>query len=141
MAGVSRSATIVIAHLMKSRDLPFYEAFQLVKSKRKIVFCFFMQIHPNDSFLKQLQAYGEKLRKEKAERYNNRSSSKENRMQYSNVRSVSNTKKQDLTQSTSSSWFPLTKSRAVPVVNNPSENQYDKALKSQIQRLFLSRKS
>ena len=100
-----------------------------------------MQIHPNDSFLKQLQAYGEKLRKEKAERYNNRSSSKENRMQNSNVRSVSNTKKQDLTQSTSSSWFPLTKSRAVPVVNNPSENQYDKALKSQIQRLFLSRKS
>lgn len=37
MAGVSRSASLVIAYLMKSRNIGFNEAFGLVKSKRKIV--------------------------------------------------------------------------------------------------------
>jgi protein-tyrosine phosphatase len=38
MAGVSRSATLVIAYFMHSRSLPFKDAFNLVKSRRKIVF-------------------------------------------------------------------------------------------------------
>ena len=38
MAGVSRSATLVIAYLMKSRNVSFNEAFAIVKSKRKLVF-------------------------------------------------------------------------------------------------------
>lgn len=38
MAGVSRSATLVIAFLMRSRLLSFEEAYNLVKQKRKIVF-------------------------------------------------------------------------------------------------------
>lgn len=37
MAGVSRSATLVIAFLMRSRAVSFTEAFSLVKSRRKIV--------------------------------------------------------------------------------------------------------
>lgn len=37
MAGVSRSATLVMAFLMKSRNIGFSEAYALVKSKRKIV--------------------------------------------------------------------------------------------------------
>jgi len=38
MAGVSRSATLVIAYLMSSLNVSLNEAFTMVKSKRKIVF-------------------------------------------------------------------------------------------------------
>lgn len=38
MAGVSRSATLVIAYLINSLNITFTEAFKMVKSKRKIVF-------------------------------------------------------------------------------------------------------
>lgn len=38
MAGVSRSATLVIAFLMRSRQIGYQEAFNLVKRRRKIVF-------------------------------------------------------------------------------------------------------
>ena len=37
MAGVSRSATLVIAFLMLTRKLSLNEAFRVVKSRRKIV--------------------------------------------------------------------------------------------------------
>jgi len=37
MAGVSRSVTLVIAYLMRSKGLSFCESFQFMKSKRKIV--------------------------------------------------------------------------------------------------------
>jgi protein-tyrosine phosphatase len=37
MAGVSRSATLVIAYLMFSRRITFVEAFRLVKCRRRIV--------------------------------------------------------------------------------------------------------
>lgn len=37
MAGVSRSATLIIAYLMRSQGLPFADAFRLVKRRRKIV--------------------------------------------------------------------------------------------------------
>ncbi|CAG9854747.1 unnamed protein product [Phyllotreta striolata] len=50
--GVSRSATVVIAHIMKKHQLNYYEAFEKVKSKRKIVF-------PNLGFVYQLKLYKE----------------------------------------------------------------------------------
>ena len=46
-AGASRSATIVIAYLMKERGMSLREAYRFVKSKR----CF---INPNEGFVKQL---------------------------------------------------------------------------------------
>ncbi|XP_044730446.1 dual specificity protein phosphatase MPK-4-like isoform X2 [Chrysoperla carnea] len=48
--GMSRSATIVIAYVMKKNNMPFDEAFELVKSKRKFV-------HPNHGFQHQLKLY------------------------------------------------------------------------------------
>jgi atypical dual specificity phosphatase len=47
-AGVSRSATIVIAHLMQTRGLSLDTALTLVREKRSIV-------HPNDGFVEQLR--------------------------------------------------------------------------------------
>lgn len=44
MAGVSRSATIVIAYLMKKRKLSYDDAFKFVKTRRVIVW-------PNDGFI------------------------------------------------------------------------------------------
>lgn len=48
--GVSRSATLVIAYIMKKRELSYADAFQVVKSKR----CF---VGPNPGFVAQLQLY------------------------------------------------------------------------------------
>lgn len=50
--GVSRSATVVIAHIMKKYNLSYFEAFDKVKSKRKIIF-------PNLGFVSQLKLYKE----------------------------------------------------------------------------------
>jgi protein-tyrosine phosphatase len=47
-AGVSRSPSIVIAYLIKGLKYSFKEAYDLVKSKRKI-------IKPNDKFMDELQ--------------------------------------------------------------------------------------
>jgi protein-tyrosine phosphatase len=47
-AGVSRSASFVIAYIMKSRKIGFDEAYTFVKSKRPI-------ITPNSGFVKQLK--------------------------------------------------------------------------------------
>lgn len=49
-AGVSRSATIVIAYLMQYNDMDFNTAYKYVKSKREC-------IQPNPGFLKQLQEF------------------------------------------------------------------------------------
>ena len=46
-AGVSRSATIVLAYLMQEHNLSFNAAYKLVKSKRPF-------ISPNDGFRSQL---------------------------------------------------------------------------------------
>lgn len=46
-AGISRSSTIVIAYLMKYKNMRLGEAYDLVKAKRP-------QIHPNEGFWKQL---------------------------------------------------------------------------------------
>lgn len=53
-AGVSRSASIVIAYLMKHYGMSFDEAFKFVKSKRSF-------IRPNAGFVEQLKAYEAKL--------------------------------------------------------------------------------
>ncbi|XP_014227363.1 dual specificity protein phosphatase MPK-4-like [Trichogramma pretiosum] len=50
--GVSRSATIVIAFIMKKYNLPFDNAFETVKKKRRFV-------GPNPGFIAQLQLYEE----------------------------------------------------------------------------------
>jgi len=56
-AGVSRSATIVIAYVMKSQKLSFEEAIQLVQTRRTVI-C------PNYGFRNQLIAFEEELKSE-----------------------------------------------------------------------------
>jgi protein-tyrosine phosphatase len=53
-AGRSRSATIVIAYLMKSQKMNLQEALDHVKEKRKI-------IRPNDGFMEQLKHFEKSL--------------------------------------------------------------------------------
>ena len=50
MAGVSRSATIVIAYLMWTQHLKYKEALEKVKEKRPLV-------GPNEGFEKQLEMF------------------------------------------------------------------------------------
>jgi predicted protein tyrosine phosphatase len=50
MAGISRSATIVIAYLMKEKQMGFQEAYAYTKRKRSIVF-------PNSGFRRQLREF------------------------------------------------------------------------------------
>lgn len=50
VAGISRSATLVIAYIMKTRSMTFNEAFDLVKLKRRVV-------DPNEGFVRQLVLY------------------------------------------------------------------------------------
>ena len=54
--GISRSATFVIAYLIKYQKLKVDEAFEFVKKKR-------ISIRPNDGFMKQLYEYEKILRK------------------------------------------------------------------------------
>ena len=49
-AGISRSATIVIAYLMKALSMTLEEAYKLVKSRRP-------RIKPNQAFISQLMEY------------------------------------------------------------------------------------
>ena len=49
-AGMSRSASVVIAYLMKSRSLTLSQAFDFVKSHRQCV-------RPNEGFWEQLKLY------------------------------------------------------------------------------------
>jgi protein-tyrosine phosphatase len=55
-AGVSRSATLVIAYIMESQKKSVEDAYAYVKSKRPI-------IHPNDHFLDQLKNFQEECEK------------------------------------------------------------------------------
>lgn len=57
-AGISRSASLVIAYLMKTRGWSLNRAMAYVKSRRGI-------IRPNPGFLKQLKSYEESLQKRK----------------------------------------------------------------------------
>jgi protein-tyrosine phosphatase len=57
-AGVSRSSTIVISYLMRKYiNFSLNDALKFVKSKRPI-------IKPNKGFMKQLQKYEDKLKKD-----------------------------------------------------------------------------
>jgi len=56
MAGVSRSATIVISYIMSLNKIGFEEAFKLVKEKRQLA-------NPNGGFLRQLKDYESELKK------------------------------------------------------------------------------
>jgi len=53
-AGISRSATIVIAYVMYTKRLPFFSAYKLVRDKRECIF-------PNPGFQDQLKSYQTKL--------------------------------------------------------------------------------
>lgn len=50
MAGISRSATLVIAYIMKTRSMNYSEAFEFVSQKRRVV-------DPNEGFVRQLVLY------------------------------------------------------------------------------------
>lgn len=50
VAGISRSATLVISYIMKSRCMSYPEALEIVLQKRKVV-------DPNEGFVKQLVLY------------------------------------------------------------------------------------
>ncbi|KAJ8972808.1 hypothetical protein NQ317_009504 [Molorchus minor] len=50
--GVSRSATVVIAYIMKKYGITYHEAFERVKAKRSIVY-------PNQGFVSQLKLFRE----------------------------------------------------------------------------------
>ena len=52
--GVSRSATVVIAYMMKCKNVGMIEAFNLVKLQRPV-------IDPNFGFLIQLQSFEEQM--------------------------------------------------------------------------------
>ncbi|CAD8140718.1 unnamed protein product [Paramecium pentaurelia] len=54
MAGISRSATIVAAYLMKKHSISSKEALQQLQRKR-------WQVYPNEGFIKQLLQYNEEL--------------------------------------------------------------------------------
>ena len=53
-AGVSRSASCVIAYLMKSKQIGYEEALAMTKAKRECV-------EPNEAFIRQLQEYQSQL--------------------------------------------------------------------------------
>lgn len=55
LAGVSRSVSLVLSYFIKHKSYTYEEAFNLVKSKRRI-------IYPNDGFISQLKAYEAKLK-------------------------------------------------------------------------------
>eukprot|EP00483_Globobulimina_turgida_P008816 UN08834 len=55
-AGISRSATIIIAYLMKVQAMSYEDAFLFVKEKRDV-------INPNKGFVEQLQKYEKDIQK------------------------------------------------------------------------------
>ena len=57
VAGKSRSASIVIAYMMKTLKMSFYSTFRLVKEKRP-------GIGPNHGFISQLKKFDEELHKD-----------------------------------------------------------------------------
>ena len=53
-AGISRSTSIILAYLMKHKQMKFNKAFELIKEKRG-------KIQPNSGFILQLKAYEKEL--------------------------------------------------------------------------------
>jgi protein-tyrosine phosphatase len=72
MAGVSRSASFVIAYLMWKEKFEFNTAYQLVKSKRHI-------IYPNVGFVRQLKTFETYLKSKDSFIKDNSSSNKKNK--------------------------------------------------------------
>jgi protein-tyrosine phosphatase len=70
-AGISRSASCVIAYLMHENNVPFFEAMSYVRKRRHIVF-------PNFGFQRQLMDFERQLKTR------NRNNSENNRKQSSN---------------------------------------------------------
>ncbi|KAH7642194.1 dual specificity protein phosphatase 3-like protein [Dermatophagoides farinae] len=60
LAGISRSATITIAYLMKQHSMTIEDAIKIVKQNRRV--------YPNEGFLKQLVELDFKLRKQSVNR-------------------------------------------------------------------------
>lgn len=58
MAGVSRSATIVIGYIMTLYEMEFQAAYSLVKKRRGV-------IRPNDGFMDQLMDYDQELQRKR----------------------------------------------------------------------------
>lgn len=54
-AGISRSATIVIAYLLKKYNYSLDKVICMVKRKRNKVFFYLFQINPNKGFIEQLK--------------------------------------------------------------------------------------
>ena len=54
VAGMSRSASCVIAYLMKTKQIGYEEALAMTKAKRSCV-------EPNNAFVRQLQEYQSQL--------------------------------------------------------------------------------
>ena len=54
LAGISRSATIVIAYLIKMNKMSFDQAYNFVKKRRKIIF-------PNPGFVRQLRVFSSQI--------------------------------------------------------------------------------
>ncbi|CAD8199353.1 unnamed protein product [Paramecium pentaurelia] len=59
MAGISRSATLVAAYLMKKSNMNAQDALKLLEQKR-------WQVYPNNGFLRQLQQYERVLQQQKS---------------------------------------------------------------------------
>lgn len=55
LAGISRSATIVIMYLMRTQRMGFESAFSFVKKRRKIIF-------PNPGFVRQLRVFSSQMK-------------------------------------------------------------------------------
>ena len=60
VTGISRSATIVIAYLMKTRGKTLQEAFRHVRDLRPVV-------HPNAGFIQELERFDNHLRVKKGQ--------------------------------------------------------------------------
>ena len=54
-AGVSRSASIVIAYIIRKNRLDFDDAFKMVQEKRPVVY-------PNKGFTKQLKKFADEVK-------------------------------------------------------------------------------
>ncbi|CAD8057553.1 unnamed protein product [Paramecium sonneborni] len=84
MAGISRSATIVAAYLMKKHRINSMEAIQQLQRKR-------WQVYPNEGFIKQLLQYDDELNVKQNVQKNERSEKSNQIKQEINIQSIRNT--------------------------------------------------
>lgn len=111
-AGVSRSATTVIAYFMATRKMTFMEAFNYVKKRRPIIF-------PNFGFQKQLLEFEKQL----AEKWNKKELSNKIK-DYDNK----NQKSIDVYQKDPSSLTPFTKHNKL-IIHEKTNKHFGKSPK------------